>query len=170
MGPSNLETLLATIPSYWAAFFEVLARIGDRRTQAGCALLRERSPLRAAGAIAKTLQIGEGANDPRVKQAASDQIITAMRAKGTVGHVHALFEEGHGFAVAENRLSLFAIAEAFLAGALGRLRRAHRQRFRRRSSRSARGLPRAVRAKPRWPARLPPRCHQGVATWVGLFC
>ena len=53
----------------------------DQRTQAGGALLRERSPLYAAGAIAKPLLIGQGANDPRVKQAESDQIIAAMRAK-----------------------------------------------------------------------------------------
>jgi dipeptidyl aminopeptidase/acylaminoacyl peptidase len=120
VGPSNLETLLATIPPYWAAFFENLARrVGDPRTEAGRALLRERSPLHAAGAIAKPLLIGQGANDPRVKQAESDQIITAMRAKG-LPVTYALYpEEGHGFAVPENRISFFAIAEAFLAAHLG---------------------------------------------------
>ncbi len=120
VGPSNLETLLATIPPYWAAFFEVLARrVGDPRTEAGRALLRERSPLYAAGAIAKPLLIGQGANDPRVKQAESDQIISAMRAKD-LPVTYALYpEEGHGFAVPENRISFFAVAEAFLAAHLG---------------------------------------------------
>jgi dipeptidyl aminopeptidase/acylaminoacyl peptidase len=120
VGPSNLQTLLATIPPYWAAFFENLARrVGDPRTQAGRALLGQRSPLHAAGAIAKPLLIGQGANDPRVKQAESDQIIAAMRAKG-LPVTYALYpQEGHGFAVPENRISFFAIAEAFLATHLG---------------------------------------------------
>jgi dipeptidyl aminopeptidase/acylaminoacyl peptidase len=120
VGPSNLETLLATIPPYWAAFFENLARrVGDPRTQAGRQLLRERSPLHSAGAISKPLLIGQGANDPRVKQAESDQIIAAMHAKGLPVTYVLYPEEGHGFAVPENRISFFAIAEAFLAAHLG---------------------------------------------------
>jgi len=120
VGPSNLETLLATIPPYWAAFFENLARrVGDPRTEAGRKLLRERSPLNAAGAIARPLLIGQGANDPRVKQAESDQIIDAMRKKGLPVTYVLYPEEGHGFAVPENRIAFYAIAEAFLAAHLG---------------------------------------------------
>ena len=120
VGPSNLETLLATIPPYWAAFFENLARrVGDPRTEAGRKLLKERSPLNSAGAIAKPLLIGQGANDPRVKQAESDQIVDAMRAKGLPVTYVLYPDEGHGFAVPENRMSFFAIAEAFLAAHLG---------------------------------------------------
>jgi dipeptidyl aminopeptidase/acylaminoacyl peptidase len=120
VGPSNLETLLATIPPYWAAFFENLARrVGDPRTEAGRKLLKERSPLHAAGAISKPLLIGQGANDPRVKQAEADQIIAAMRGK-SLPVTYVLYpEEGHGFAVPENRISFYAIAEAFLAAHLG---------------------------------------------------
>ena len=120
VGPSNLETLLATIPPYWAAFYETLCRrVGDPRTEAGKKLLWERSPVNFAGNIAKPLLIGQGANDPRVKQAESDQIIQAMRAKG-LPVTYVLFpEEGHGFAVPENRLSFQAIAEAFLVANLG---------------------------------------------------
>jgi dipeptidyl aminopeptidase/acylaminoacyl peptidase len=120
VGPSNLETLLATIPPYWAAFFENLARrVGDPRTEAGRKLLQERSPLHSAGAIAKPLLIGQGANDPRVKQAEADQIIAAMRAKGLPVTYVLYPEEGHGFAEPGNRISFFAIAEAFLAAHLG---------------------------------------------------
>ena len=120
VGPSNLETLLATIPPYWAAFFENLARrVGDPRTEAGRKLLQERSPLHSAGAIAKPLLIGQGANDPRVKQAEADQIIAAMRAKALPVTYVLYPEEGHGFAVPENRISFNAIAEAFLAAHLG---------------------------------------------------
>ena len=120
VGPSNLETLLATIPPYWAAFFENLARrVGDPRTETGRKLLQERSPLHAAGAIAKPLLIGQGANDPRVKQAEADQIIATMRAKGLPVTYVLYPEEGHGFAEPANRISFYAIAEAFLAAHLG---------------------------------------------------
>jgi dipeptidyl aminopeptidase/acylaminoacyl peptidase len=120
VGPSNLETLLATIPPYWQAFFENLARrVGDPRTEEGRSVLKERSPLNAAGAIAKPLLIAQGANDPRVKQAESDQIIAAMRAK-RLPVTYVLYpEEGHGFAEPANRISFYAIAEAFLAAHLG---------------------------------------------------
>jgi dipeptidyl aminopeptidase/acylaminoacyl peptidase len=120
VGPSNLETLLATIPPYWAAFFETLARrVGDPRTEAGRSLLKARSPLHAAGSIARPLLIGQGANDPRVKQAESDQIIAALRAKDLPVTYVLYPEEGHGFAEPANRIAFYAIAEAFLARHLG---------------------------------------------------
>jgi dipeptidyl aminopeptidase/acylaminoacyl peptidase len=120
VGPSNLETLLATVPPYWAAFFENLARrVGDPRTEDGRALLRERSPLHSADRITKPLLIGQGANDPRVKQAEADQIIEAMRAKNLPVTYVLYPQEGHGFAVPENSLSFNAIAETFLAAHLG---------------------------------------------------
>ena len=82
VGPSNLNTLLATIPPYWAALFEQFAkRIGDPRTEAGKQLLAERSPLTRVAAITRPLLIGQGANDPRVRQAESDQIVKAMTDK-----------------------------------------------------------------------------------------
>ncbi|HEU0159062.1 MAG TPA: S9 family peptidase [Hyphomicrobiaceae bacterium] len=120
VGPSNLETLLATIPPYWAAFFENLVRrVGDPRTEAGRQLLKARSPLYAAGNIKKPLLIGQGANDPRVKQSESDQIIAAMRAKALPVTYVLYPEEGHGFAEPANRIAFFAIAEAFLVQHLG---------------------------------------------------
>jgi dipeptidyl aminopeptidase/acylaminoacyl peptidase len=120
VGPSNLETLLATVPPYWAAFFENLARrVGDPRTEDGRALLKERSPLHAAASITRPLLIGQGANDPRVKQAESDQIIEAMRARGLPVTYVLYPHEGHGFAVPENSRSFNAIAEMFLAAHLG---------------------------------------------------
>jgi len=120
VGPSNLETLLATIPPYWAAFFENLARrVGDPRTEAGRRLLQERSPLHAAGAIARPLLIGQGANDPRVKQAESDQIVAAMQEK-KIPVTYALFpDEGHGFARPQNRLAFYALSEHLLSRHLG---------------------------------------------------
>jgi len=120
VGPSNLSTLLETIPPYWKPMFETMARrVGDPRTEAGRALLRERSPLYRVEAIQRPLLIGQGANDPRVKQAESDQIVSAMQAKG-LPVTYVLFpDEGHGFARPQNNLAFFAVAEAFLSGVLG---------------------------------------------------
>ena len=120
VGPSNLNTLLATIPPYWAALFEQFAkRIGDPRTEAGKQLLAERSPLTHVAKISKPLLIGQGANDPRVKQAESDQIVKAMQDK-KIPVTYVLFpDEGHGFARPENSKAFFAVTEGFLAQCLG---------------------------------------------------
>lgn len=120
VGPSNLKTLIDTIPPYWKSFFENFAkRMGDPRTEEGQALLAERSPLNKADQIVKPLLIGQGANDPRVKQAESDQIVGVMQEK-ELPVTYLLFpDEGHGFARPENRLSFFAVAEAFLSAHLG---------------------------------------------------
>jgi dipeptidyl aminopeptidase/acylaminoacyl peptidase len=120
VGPSNLETLLKTIPPYWTAGIEQFhQRMGNPNTDEGRALLRERSPLYSAGNIVRPLLIGQGANDPRVNQAESDQIIDAMKAKG-IPVTYVLFpDEGHGFARPENSIAFFAIAEAFLGTCLG---------------------------------------------------
>jgi len=120
VGPSNLATLLASIPPYWKAFFEQLAqRVGDPRTPEGRKLLDERSPLTRVAAIAKPLLIMQGANDPRVKQAESDQIVAAMKAKDLPVTYVLYPDEGHGFARPQNRTSAYAISEGFLAKCLG---------------------------------------------------
>ncbi len=120
VGPSNLNTLLGTIPPYWTSFFEQLAkRVGDPRTAEGRKLLDERSPLTRVDAINKPLLIGQGANDPRVKQAESDQIVKAMQSKN-IPVTYVLFpDEGHGFARPENSMAFNAVTEAFLAECLG---------------------------------------------------
>lgn len=120
VGPSNLNTLLATIPPYWAAFFEQFARrVGDPRTEEGKKLLADRSPLSRVDAIKKPLLIGQGANDPRVKQDESDQIVRAMKAKN-IPVTYVLFpDEGHGFARAANSKAFNAVAEGFLSQCLG---------------------------------------------------
>lgn len=120
VGPSNLVTLLESIPPYWKAFFEDMARrVGDPRTASGRALLNARSPLSQAQRIKRPLLIVQGANDPRVKQAEADQIVAAMQAK-RLPVTYALYpDEGHGFARPQNRLSFYAITEAFLSTHLG---------------------------------------------------
>lgn len=120
VGPSNLVTLLETVPPYWQPMIELFTkRVGDHRTQEGREFLESRSPLTYADRIRHPLLIGQGANDPRVKQAESDQIVQAMQAKG-IPVTYLLYpDEGHGFARPENWLSFNAVAEAFLAQCLG---------------------------------------------------
>ncbi len=120
VGPSNLNTLLNNIPAYWTSFLDNFKRrVGDPTTPEGKKLLKERSPLFRAAKIQRPLLIGQGANDPRVKQSEADQIVRAMTKKGLPVTYVLYSDEGHGFARPENRLSFFAIAEAFLSQCLG---------------------------------------------------
>lgn len=120
VGPSNLVTLLDSIPEYWQSFFEVLVNnVGDPRTEEGQRFLRSRSPLYLADQITKPLLIGQGANDPRVTQIEADQIVSAMQ-EGDLPVTYVLYpDEGHGFGRAENADSFLAVSEVFLAGCLG---------------------------------------------------
>ena len=120
VGPSNLETLLKTIPPYWAPIVSQFhKRMGNPNTPEGLALLKERSPLYSADKIVRPLLIGQGANDPRVNKAESDQIVSAMQAKG-IPVTYVLFpDEGHGFAKPNNNIAFNAVTESFLAKCLG---------------------------------------------------
>lgn len=120
VGPSNLLTLLESFPPYWQPMIELFtSRVGDHRTPEGRALLQERSPLNYVDRIQRPLLIGQGANDPRVTEAESTQIVQAMGERD-IPVTYVLYpDEGHGFARPENRLSFYAIAEAFLAQHLG---------------------------------------------------
>jgi dipeptidyl aminopeptidase/acylaminoacyl peptidase len=122
VGPSNLDTLLKSIPAYWeAGRAQMYKAMGDPGTEAGRQLLHDRSPLFRADAIRAPLLIGQGANDPRVNQAESDQIVAAMSAKN-IPVTYVLFpDEGHGFAKPENNIAFNAIAEQFLSACLGGL-------------------------------------------------
>lgn len=119
-GPSNLVTFIEAIPPYWVPMLTLLtSRVGDHRIEEGRQFLLARSPLTYVDRICRPLLIGQGANDPRVKQAESDQIVQAMQAK-KIPVTYVLFpDEGHGFARPENRIAFFAVAEAFLARHIG---------------------------------------------------
>ena len=120
VGPSNLITLMNTIPPYWQPQIDLFtSRVGDYRTEEGRAFLLTRSPLTYADHIRRPLLIGQGANDPRVKQSESDQIVAAMQEKKIPVSYILYPDEGHGFARPENNLSFFAVTEAFLAEHLG---------------------------------------------------
>ena len=118
VGPSNLKTLLETIPPYWAPMIaQLYRRVGNPETDEE--FLWSRSPLSRARDIRTPLLIAQGANDPRVKQAESEQIVAALKDAG-IDYEYMLFpDEGHGFAKPENRIKFYAAAERFLARYLG---------------------------------------------------
>lgn len=120
VGPSNLETLLETIPPYWAPMVKQFhERMGNPNTPEGLQLLKDRSPLHKADRIVRPLLIGQGANDPRVKQSESDQIVAAME-RHHIPVTYVVFpDEGHGFHRPENNIAFTAITEQFLATVLG---------------------------------------------------
>jgi dipeptidyl aminopeptidase/acylaminoacyl peptidase len=117
VGPSNLETLLKSIPPYWKTLASVFQKRMGRLEETE--FLKSRSPLYKAGDIKVPLLIAQGANDPRVKQAESDQIVEAMRKNGKPVDYYVFPDEGHGFARPENRMAFYAAAEQFLARCLG---------------------------------------------------
>ena len=118
VGPSNLTTLINSIPPYWEPMRQLFTlRVGDPVTEPE--FLVERSPLFKADQIVCPLLIAQGANDPRVKQAESEQIVTALRDRGKQVEYMLFADEGHGFARPENRLKFYAVAEQFLAQHLG---------------------------------------------------
>ncbi len=120
VGPSNLLTLINSVPPYWEPILSTFKkRIGSWDTELDRKALELISPLTFAGDIKKPLLIAQGANDPRVKQAESDQIVESMKKKN-IPVLYALYEdEGHGFVRPENRLSFYGIVELFLAKNLG---------------------------------------------------
>ncbi|WRH66864.1 MAG: S9 family peptidase [Planktothrix sp. GU0601_MAG3] len=118
VGPSNIITLMQSIPPYWEPIRKnFYHRVGNLDTEPE--FLKERSPLFFVDRIVKPLLIGQGANDPRVKQAESEQIFEAMKQAGKPVEYVLYTDEGHGFARPENRLHFYAVAEEFLAKYLG---------------------------------------------------
>ncbi|MCU1230550.1 MAG: tolB [Acidobacteria bacterium] len=120
VGPSNLKTLLASIPPYWKPIrANFNARMGNPDDPKDAELVKNASPLFKADQIKRPLLIGQGANDPRVNVAEAEQIVSAIeKNNGSVTYV--LYpDEGHGFARPENNIDFNARAEAFLANCLG---------------------------------------------------
>lgn len=120
VGPSNIFTLLESVPAYWEAGRAYLyGMVGDPETEEGKKLIREASPLFSVDKIVKPLLIIQGANDPRVKKAEADQIAIAMRDRGKPVSYILADDEGHGFAKPVNRMAMYAETEKFLADILG---------------------------------------------------
>ncbi len=116
VGPSNLNTLLETIPPYWEAGRQLFyQRMGDPTTPEGKAQLDRQSPLNSATKIKTPLLVVQGANDPRVNKREADQIVIALRDRGFPVEYIVAPDEGHGFARPVNNMAMFATAEKFFA-------------------------------------------------------
>jgi len=121
VGPSNLITLINSFPAYWRPQLESnwFAYVGDPENEAQKADMYNRSPISRVADIQAPLLIGQGENDPRVTKSESDQIVAAMQKRNLPVTYLNYPDEGHGFARAENRLSFYAVTEAFLSQCLG---------------------------------------------------
>ncbi len=120
VAPSNLETLLQSIPPYWEAIRTVFyKRMGDPNTPEGLAQMRRQSPLYSADKIKTPLMVVQGANDPRVNKREADQIVIALRDRNYPVEYLVAPDEGHGFARPVNNLAMIAASERFLAKHLG---------------------------------------------------
>lgn len=120
VGPSNLVTLLETIPPYWESIRKLFSvRMGDPATEAGKAQLERQSPLNHASKIKTPLLVIQGANDPRVNKREADQIVIALRERNYPVEYLVAPDEGHGFARPVNNMAMFATTEKFLAKYLG---------------------------------------------------
>ena len=120
VGPSNIITLLNSIPPYWAPMKKTFAvRVGDMDDPEDLKMLEEQSPLNSAKQIIAPLYVVQGANDPRVKKAEADQIVVALRELGRDVEYMVAPDEGHGFAGKLNRLSMITAMEQFLAKHIG---------------------------------------------------
>lgn len=120
VAPSNLITLLNSIPPYWESIRQTFyKRMGDPNTEEGKKQLIRQSPLYLADKIKTPLMVVQGANDPRVNKAESDQIVIALRDRNYPVTYLLADDEGHGFARPVNNMALFAASEKFLAQYLG---------------------------------------------------
>jgi dipeptidyl aminopeptidase/acylaminoacyl peptidase len=121
VGPSNLLTLINSFPEYWKPFLEGswYKKVGNPEVEADNADLIARSPLFHCDQIKAPLLVVHGANDPRVKQHESDQIVVALRQKEKDVEYIVAPDEGHGFRAPNNRKALAVAMEKFLAKQLG---------------------------------------------------
>jgi dipeptidyl aminopeptidase/acylaminoacyl peptidase len=116
VGPSNIITLLNSIPPYWAPMKKTFAiRVGDKDDPKDKEMLEKQSPLNSAKNITAPLFVVQGANDPRVKKAEADQIVVALRDLGRQVDYIVAPDEGHGFAGKENRIAMYTAMEQFFA-------------------------------------------------------
>ncbi len=114
VGPSNIITLLNSIPPYWKPIYKTFAlRVGDKDNPEERKILEEQSPLNYAHKIKAPLFVVQGANDPRVKKSESDQIVAVLRDLGRDVEYMLALDEGHGFINELNRLAMYTAMEKF---------------------------------------------------------
>ena len=120
VGPSNLITLLNSIPPSWAPIRKMFdVRVGDMSKPEERKMLENQSPLNFAANIGASLLMVQGANDPRVKKAESDRIVIALRDRGRAVEYLVAPDEAHGFSGRDNRMAFYTAMEKFLAQHIG---------------------------------------------------
>ena len=113
VGVSNLFTFMQTIPPYWRPMLEMMyEQVGHPEEDE--AQLAATSPALHADKIVCPLFVAQGANDPRVNKAESDQMVEALRQRGVEVEYMVKDNEGHGFANQENRFDFYRAMERFL--------------------------------------------------------
>lgn len=113
VGVSNLFTFMQTIPPYWRPMLEMMyEQVGHPEHDAD--QLAATSPALHADKIKVPLFVAQGANDPRVNKAESDQMVEALRQQGVVVEYMVKDNEGHGFHNQENRFDFYRAMERFL--------------------------------------------------------
>ena len=115
VGPSNLRTLLESIPPYWESGRTIL----ERMIGVGKVDLDAISPIQHVDRIERPLLLGHGANDPRVKLTESETIAAAMAERQLPIDFVVFPDEGHGLANPSNALAMYALVEAFLSQHVG---------------------------------------------------
>jgi dipeptidyl aminopeptidase/acylaminoacyl peptidase len=112
-GPSNMFTFMKTIPPYWKPFLdEMYAMVGNPKKDK--TLLASESPLQHSDQIKTPLFIAQGAQDPRVNKAESDQMVASLKKRGVDVEYMVKENEGHGFHNEENRFDFYQAMEKFL--------------------------------------------------------
>ncbi len=121
VGPSSLVTLVRSFPPYWRPLLAStwFRYVGDPEDPEQLADLEARSPLNRVDDIVAPLLVIQGANDPRVTKAESDQIVAALRRRGVEVEYLVKDDEGHGFVKPENRMDAYGAIERFFAKHLG---------------------------------------------------
>ncbi|MGH8092175.1 MAG: S9 family peptidase [Chthoniobacterales bacterium] len=114
VGVANMFTFMKTIPPYWKPFLDMFHEmVGDPAKDK--AMMEAVSPVMHADKIKTPLFIAQGANDPRVNKAESDQMVAALKKRGVDVEYMVKDNEGHGFHNEENRFDFYGAMEKFLA-------------------------------------------------------
>ncbi len=121
VGVSNLFSFMNTIPPYWKPYLDMMYEmVGDPTNPQDSAVMASTSPALNADKITAPLFIAQGANDPRVAKAESDQMVEAMKARGVQVEYMVKDNEGHGFRNQENQYDFYSAMDAFLATHIGK--------------------------------------------------
>ena len=113
VGVANMFTFMKTIPPYWKPFLDMFHEmVGDPEKDK--AMMEAVSPVMHADKIKTPLFIAQGAHDPRVNKAESDQMVEALKKRGVDVEYMVKDNEGHGFHNEENRFDFYGAMEKFL--------------------------------------------------------